>query len=67
VLKKSDRKTDVVEYEKGIFEFAKALEVWDIRHIQLTMELALSYEARKEFFMEAPYRAMPSFWSPSWG
>ena len=51
VLKKGDRKTDVVEYEKGIFDITMELEVWDIRHIQLKMELAKSYEARKEYFM----------------
>ena len=27
------------------------LEVWDIRRVKLTLELAMSYEARKEFFM----------------
>lgn len=51
VLKKGDKKTDVVEYEKGIFDITMELEVWDIRHIQLKLELAKSYEARKEYFM----------------
>ena len=51
VLKKGDNKTNVVEYETGILEITRGLEVWDIRHIQLTLELALSYEARKELFM----------------
>ena len=51
MLKKSDKKTDVVEYEQGIFEIITDLEVWDIRRIQLTMELALSYEARKDYCM----------------
>ena len=51
VLKKSEKKTDVVEYEKGIFEITTELEVWDIRRIELTLELARSYEARREFFM----------------
>ena len=51
VLKKGEKRTDVVEYEKGIFDITTELEVWDIRRIQLTLELALSYEARKELFM----------------
>ena len=50
VLKKRETKTDVVEYESGIFDITMQLEVWDIRHIELTLKLALSYEARKEFF-----------------
>ena len=39
----------MVEYEKGIFDVVAELEVWNIRRIELTLELALSYEARKEF------------------
>lgn len=50
VLKKRETKTDVVEYEDGIFDITMRLEVWDIRRIELTLKLALSYEARKEFF-----------------
>ena len=50
VLKKRETKTDVVEYESGIFDITMQLEVWDIRHIELTLKLALSYEARKDFF-----------------
>lgn len=51
VLKKGDKKTDVIEYEKSITELTKELEIWDSHYIQLTIELALSYEARKELFM----------------
>jgi len=51
VLKRGDKKTDVVEYEKGIFEIAMELEVWDIRRIDLTIKLAVSYEARGEILM----------------
>ena len=51
VLKKGDKKTDVVEYEKGIFDIITELDVWNIRRIKLTIELALSYEARGEFLM----------------
>ena len=49
VLKKSD-KTDVVEYERSIFDVSMDLEIWDIRRIQMTIELAASYEARGEYF-----------------
>ena len=31
VLKKGDRKTNVVEYERGLFDIAVELEIWDIR------------------------------------
>lgn len=41
----------MIEYESGIFDIAKDLEVWDIRRIQLTIELAVSYEARGEYFL----------------
>lgn len=51
ILKKGDKKIDVVEYEKGIFDVAMDLEVWDIRRIQMTIELAVSYEARGEYFL----------------
>ncbi len=51
VLKKSEKKTDVFEYEKGIFDITTELEICDMRRIQLTLELALSYESRKELFM----------------
>ena len=50
ILKKSDKKTDVVEYERDMFDVAKDLEIWDIRRIRMTIELAISYEARSEFF-----------------
>ncbi|KAI4243543.1 MAG: hypothetical protein LQ352_006999, partial [Teloschistes flavicans] len=51
VLKKGDKKTDVVEYEQGIFEIITELEVWDIRRIEMTLELALSYDRRGELLM----------------
>ncbi|KAL8687481.1 MAG: hypothetical protein Q9218_006359, partial [Villophora microphyllina] len=51
VLKKGDKKTDVIEYEQGIFEIITELEVWNVRRVKLTIELALSYEARGEFLM----------------
>lgn len=51
ILKKGDKKTDVIEYEQGIFDIVTELEVWDVRRIELTIELALSYEARGEFRM----------------
>lgn len=51
VLKKGDKKIDVAEYERGIFDVAMGLEVWDIRRIQMTIELAVSYEGRGEYFL----------------
>ncbi|KAL8722646.1 MAG: hypothetical protein Q9181_007437, partial [Wetmoreana brouardii] len=51
VLKKGDKKTDVIEYEQGIFDIVTELEVWNVRRIKLTIELAMSYEARGEFLM----------------
>lgn len=51
VLKKGDKKIDDTEYEQGIFEIITEMEVWNIRRIKLTVELALSYEARGEYPM----------------
>ncbi|KAL8671644.1 MAG: hypothetical protein Q9168_003850 [Polycauliona sp. 1 TL-2023] len=51
VIKKGDKKTDVVEYERGIFDIVTELEVWDIRRIRMTLELAWSYEKRGEILM----------------
>lgn len=49
VLKKSDKKTDVIEYEEGIFDSITKLEVWNFRRIELSIKLAMSYEARGDF------------------
>ena len=51
IIKRGSKKIDIDEYEKGIFDIVTELEVWNIRRIQLTLELALSYEARGEFLM----------------
>ncbi|KAL8834428.1 MAG: hypothetical protein Q9170_003750 [Blastenia crenularia] len=51
VLKKGDKKTDIIEYEQGVFEIVTELEIWDIRRIQMTIELARSYEKRGEILM----------------
>ena len=52
VLKGGNKKTeDVVEYEKGIFDISQEMEVWDVRRIKITLELAQSYEARGEIFL----------------
>ncbi|KAL8890462.1 MAG: hypothetical protein Q9192_005866, partial [Flavoplaca navasiana] len=51
VLKKGDRKTDVVEYERGIFDIVTELYVWDVRRIRMTLELAWSYEKCGETLM----------------
>ena len=50
VLRKGDKKTDTVDYERGVLDVAMQLEIWDIRRIKMTLELAKSYEARGEFF-----------------
>ena len=51
VLTKGEKKTDVIEYERGIFNIVTELNVWDIRRIRITLELAWSYEKRYEFLM----------------
>jgi tetratricopeptide (TPR) repeat protein len=51
VLKKDQKKEDLVEYESSILETITAIEVWDIRRIKMTFELAVSYEARGELFL----------------
>ncbi|KAL8729508.1 MAG: hypothetical protein Q9166_004680 [cf. Caloplaca sp. 2 TL-2023] len=51
VLRKGDKKTNVIEYERGIFDIVTELEVWDIRRIRMTLELAWSYEKRGETLM----------------
>ncbi|KAL9029307.1 MAG: hypothetical protein Q9196_002433 [Gyalolechia fulgens] len=51
VLKKGDKETDIIEYEQGIFDIVTELEIWDIRRIRMTIELAKSYEKRGEILM----------------
>ncbi|KAL8781838.1 MAG: hypothetical protein Q9213_005840 [Squamulea squamosa] len=51
VLKKGHKKTDVIEYEQGIFDIVTELDVWDARRIRMTLELAWSYEERGEILM----------------
>ncbi|KAI4127033.1 MAG: hypothetical protein LQ338_003402 [Usnochroma carphineum] len=51
VLKNGDKKTDVIEYEQGIIDLVTELEVWDIRRIRMTLDLATSYEKRGEILM----------------
>ena len=50
-LKKGKNEKDIIEYERGIFDITMEMEVWDVRRIKITLELAVSYEARGEFFM----------------
>ena len=50
-LKKGKSEKDVIEYERGIFDITMEMEVWDVRHVKITLELAVSYEARGEYFM----------------
>ena len=52
VLKGGSKKThDVAEYERDIFSISQEMEVWDVRRIKITLELAQSYEARGEIFL----------------
>jgi tetratricopeptide (TPR) repeat protein len=51
VLKKEDKESEVVEYDWDFFQTVKTMEVWDIRRIEITLKLALSYESRQEFFL----------------
>ena len=41
----------MVEHEKGLFDVAKSYNIWDVRRIRVTVQLAMSYEARGEFFL----------------
>ena len=50
LVPKTKDKTDVVQYEENMFDVFMNLEIWDIRRIQMTIELAVSYEARGEIF-----------------
>ena len=50
-LKKGKSEKDVIEYERGIFDITMEMEVWDVRRVKITLELAVSYEARGEYFM----------------
>jgi hypothetical protein len=51
VLKGGQEKEDLVEYESSFFETITAMEVWDVRRIEMTFKLAISYEARGELFL----------------
>ena len=52
VLKGGSKKPkDVEVYEKGIFDISQEMEVWDVRRIKITLELAQSYETRGEIFL----------------
>lgn len=48
VLKKGEKRDDLIEYERGIFETSMSMDVWDTRRIKITLELASSYESRRE-------------------
>ena len=49
-IKKGEKREEVIEYEKGIFETTMDMEIWDVRRIKITLELAVSCEAREEYF-----------------
>ena len=50
-LKKGKSEKDVIEYERSIFDTTTKMEVWDVRRVKITLELAVSYEARGEYAM----------------
>ena len=49
-IKKGEKREEVIEYDKGIFETTMDMEVWDIRRIKITLDLAVSCERREEYF-----------------
>ena len=49
-IKKGEKKEQVIEYDKGIFETTMDMEVWDTCRIKTTLEIAVSCEAREECF-----------------
>ena len=50
VIKKGEKREEVIEYEKGIFETTVDMEVWDVRRIDITLKIAVSCESREEYF-----------------
>ena len=50
ILKKNHKHEDIIEYEKGIFETTLELEDWDVRRVQVIIELAATFEAGGEYF-----------------
>ena len=50
VLRKDQGRKEAVGYRRSIFETCEeTLEIWDARRIQITLELAWSYEAQGDF------------------
>jgi len=49
VLKKGENREDLTEYERNIFETTSEMEIWDIRRIEITLKLAVTYEAHGDF------------------
>jgi tetratricopeptide (TPR) repeat protein len=48
VLKKGQKHDDIIAYEKNIFDTSTEMEIWDIRRIEVTLQLAKTYEAHGE-------------------
>jgi len=55
VLKKGEKHEEIVEYERSIFETVTEMEIWDVRRIQATLELAVSCESRNELLKAEEY------------
>ncbi|KAI9744104.1 MAG: hypothetical protein M1818_002256 [Claussenomyces sp. TS43310] len=51
VFKKEKKEEDIYGYERSIFETHVTSDLWDARRIKTMFELALSYEAKGEFFL----------------
>jgi len=49
VLKKGENREDLTEYERNIFETTSEMEIWDIRRIEITLKLAVTYEHMEIF------------------
>lgn len=60
VLRRSEKRESVLEYEENIFAIVRKLRLWDYKRIQLELELIISYEARGEFFLAE--RALVLLW-----
>jgi tetratricopeptide (TPR) repeat protein len=45
VLKKGESHEEIIEYERNIFDTTCEMEIWDLRRIEITLKMAVTYEA----------------------